>query len=63
MKAPRRGAIPYRDALKWLLDNDDTEFLDLGGPLSVAASFAADIYQRSDDQLMADLLLMRSRQS
>lgn len=60
----RRVAMPYKDALRWLLDNDDTEFLvndcDVDREvLSVSASLVADIYGRSDEEIRADLLKMR----
>lgn len=61
----RRTALPYRDALRWILDNDDTEWLDpeegVASSSSVTASLVADIYGRTDDEVRADLLRLRER--
>lgn len=50
----------YRDAIRWLADNDDNEWVDIhpdegGGALSVAASLAADLFGKADEQVRADL--------
>jgi hypothetical protein len=52
----RRTAIPYRDAVKWILDNDDVTFLDdeYGSP-SVSACLVADIYQRPVEEVVAEM--------
>jgi hypothetical protein len=54
----------YRDAIFWIVANDDTEFLDDqdGGHLSVTASFAADMFGKTDAQVRADLITERKRQ-
>lgn len=53
----KRTAIPYASAIKWLVNNDDTEFLnDLNPALSVAASLVADIYGRTDEEILEDLI-------
>lgn len=55
----RRKPFSYKDSLRWILANDCTEFLrDTPMILSVSASFCADIYDRSDDEIKADLLKM-----
>ena len=54
----------YKDAIFWIVANDDTDFLD--DPdytgLSVTASFAADMFGKKDDEVRADLLKERKRQ-
>jgi hypothetical protein len=54
----------YKDAIFWIVANDDTEFLDDmgGGHLSVTASFAADMFGKTDAQVRADLIAERARQ-
>ena len=54
MKIPRT-AIPYRQAIAWLANNDDTEFVENGGPVSVTACLVADIYRRPEEDVVADL--------
>lgn len=65
--APRRTAIPYRDALRWMLLNDDTEWLDQGDSpsefISVTACLVADIYGRTNDEAATDLLQMREKEN
>lgn len=52
----RRNAIPYREAIAWLLHNDDTEWIHDREPIpSVTASLVADIYGRDTGQVVADL--------
>ena len=50
----------YADAIQWMADNDDTEWVDNdpnagGGALSVTASLVADVFGKTDDQVRADL--------
>jgi hypothetical protein len=54
-------AIGYREALQWIIDNDDCDWLDdeEDGVISVAASFAADIYGKTDEQIIRDLKKLR----
>lgn len=69
MAAPRRTAMPYMEALQWLLDNDDTEWMtDNNGyddeaweRCSVTGSLIADIYRRSTEELTADLFALKSK--
>lgn len=46
----------YKSALDWLLDNDDTEWLDddCGSP-SVTLCLVADIFNVDQDKAIADL--------
>jgi hypothetical protein len=53
---PRRWTLCYRDALQWIINNDDTEWLHDDDPvISVTAALVADIYDRSTDEVIADL--------
>jgi hypothetical protein len=54
----------YKDAIFWIVANDDTEFLDDGpdSSMSVTASFAADMFGKTDAQVRADLIFERARQ-
>jgi hypothetical protein len=54
----------YKDAIFWIVANDDTQFLDDGpdSSLSVTASFAADMFGKKDEQVRADLIAERARQ-
>ncbi len=49
----------YRRALAWIIDNDDTNWLDPhdDDPIipSVTASFVADLFGHSDDKVVRDL--------
>jgi len=58
-----RRAIPYKDALLWIVQNDDTNFLDdeEGPQSSVTLAFLADIYGRTDEEALADLRAERDR--
>lgn len=50
-------AASYRKAIQWIVDNDDTEWLDeVPQILSVTASLVADIFDKSEDRVIADLL-------
>lgn len=57
--ARAKGARPrlgYRATLDWLLDNDDTDWLDDENPIpSVTASLTADIFGHEVDRVTADL--------
>jgi len=52
----------YREAIQWLLDNDDCDWLDDGSDasLSVTASLVADLFGKTDAQVVADLLRRRT---
>ena len=58
----RRPALrpSYRRALQWIVDNDDTEWVDGDQnddmPLSVTASLVADLFGHSDEKVEKDLL-------
>lgn len=51
-------AIGYREAIKWLCDNDDTcwVFDEQFGHPSVSASLVADIYGKSDMVVKRDII-------
>jgi len=51
----------YRQALRRLLDNDDTAWIHNGDPISVTASFVADNYHKADDKVRADLVKMDAK--
>jgi hypothetical protein len=49
-------AIPYADAIKWIVENDDTEWVeDESGSTSVSAALVADIYGKTDDVVKQDI--------
>ena len=50
-------AMGYRNATRWLILNDDCNWLDdeENSALPVAASLVADIYGKSDDEIRRDL--------
>lgn len=51
----------YRHAVAWLLDNDDTDFLDEeAGHLSVAGALVADLFGKPDEEVRAALLRLRT---
>jgi len=48
----------YQDAIDWLAWNDDTSFMDdseRGYGLSVTASLIADLWNKTEEELRADL--------
>ena len=54
----------YADALDWILDNDDTDWLDHDaddacGTESVTAALVADLFERSTKSVREDLLALR----
>lgn len=50
-------AIPYKAAIQWMVDNDDTEWAKDGeDSQSVTASLVADIYCKTDAEVRADLV-------
>lgn len=54
----RRRVGAYRTAIAWIVENDDIEWLTDEGPdliPSVTASLVADVFGRSDDEVVADL--------
>jgi hypothetical protein len=57
-------AIPYKQAIEWMIANDDTEFLDLeDGCLSVTGSLVADIYGKQDGEVWEDLWKLRNKRA
>jgi hypothetical protein len=61
----RRRVLGYNAALRWIIDNDDTEFLDDPEPISpsVTAAFCADVFDRSTDEVIRDLQRLKSKES
>lgn len=58
--APRPS---YRQAIHWIVENDDTEFVNDEQPLiSVAASLVADLFNKTDQQIIADIKKILSKQ-
>jgi hypothetical protein len=56
----RAPPLGYRAALRWLIANDDTSFLDSEEQyLSVTATLIADIYDRTDEEVLRDLLRLK----
>lgn len=50
-------AIPYKDAIQWMVDNDDTEWAKEGEDApSVTAVLIADIYGKTEDEVRSDLV-------
>jgi len=50
----------YRNAIRWIIENDDTEWLDgkagtAEGQPSVTASLVADLFDKTDAVVRADL--------
>lgn len=52
----------YRECLDWLLNNDDTTFLDdrYGSP-SVTVCLVADIFRKKQDTVVADMRKRRAK--
>jgi hypothetical protein len=56
----------YKDAIQWIADNDDTEWItDPNGCESVTAALVADLFEKDAVQVRADLeqALIRARRS
>jgi hypothetical protein len=51
----RDAMLGYKAALDWLVANDDNDWVESRGYLSVTASLVADIYGKSDDKVRQDL--------
>ncbi len=70
-RRPHRTAKPYQDALQWLIDNDDVTYMDEllatepgeepPAPL-VTVCLVADLYDRSDEEIQADLRKLLAKQ-
>lgn len=53
----------YKDAIWWIVANDDTEFLyDAEPKLSVTAYLVADLFKKDDKQVLSDLRAENARQ-
>ena len=53
----RRTPASYQQALEWIVLNDDTEWLESENEpiISVTASLVADLYGRTEEEIIADL--------
>ena len=61
-RAARPRPMGYRAALRWIILNDDTEWLGDAEPMiSTTAAFAADIFDRPQEKVIADLRRMKER--
>lgn len=56
----RRTPIPYKSALKWIVDNDDIEWLPDETP-SITAYLVADIYRRTEEEITRDLCALAAK--
>ncbi|MEY4641109.1 MAG: hypothetical protein RLZZ227_1103 [Pseudomonadota bacterium] len=45
----------YKQAIQWMVDNDDTEWVDSEDPCSVTACLVADLFGKHDYQVRQDL--------
>lgn len=45
----------YREAIRWIAENDDTEWVGKGDPESVSAALVADLFGVSDERVAKDL--------
>jgi hypothetical protein len=53
----------YRASLQWLIDNDDTEWLDeADGAFSVTLALVADIFGKTTEKATDDLRKLTTRQ-
>lgn len=57
MSRPRKWSkLTYEQALDWLIEEDDTDWLDVEHPIiSTTASFCADVYGVSHEKIIKDL--------
>lgn len=55
------GRLGYRASLDWLLDNDDTDWLDEDCGPSVTLALLADIFGVDQDKAVADLRRRRDK--
>lgn len=52
----------YADAIFWIANNDDTEFLsDANGSMSLTACMVVDLFNKTDEQVKADLIKKLTR--
>lgn len=57
----------YADAIRWIISNDDTEWLDADastamGTESVTACLVADLFDKTEPEVRRDLLAEQRRQ-
>lgn len=54
----------YADAIAWIVDNDDTEWLDEQNPLdtmSVTAHLVCDMFGKDETVVLNDLIKLRDK--
>lgn len=54
----------YKASLQWLIYNDDCHWLDdEHGSISVTTAFVADMFDKTDEQITADLRKARDKKN
>jgi hypothetical protein len=53
----------YKDAIRWIVENDDTDWLDSDGTESVTAAMVADLFSKTDEEVKRDLLKLEETYS
>jgi hypothetical protein len=53
----------YRQAIEWIIENDDTDWVTGNEPLSVTASLVADLFMKNSNDVRRDLIkgLLKTR--
>lgn len=46
----------YRQAIQWMVDNDDVAWAETGDPQSVTAALVADLFAKPDDLVREDII-------
>lgn len=58
----KRRVASYGLAIKWIIQNDDIEWLDDPcGSISVSAALIADLFGRTEEEVVEDLLRERKK--
>lgn len=57
-----RRIMGYRASLRWMVDNDDTEWARNDDPVSVTAVLVADIFGVDDEKVRKDLRKMLDKE-
>ncbi len=45
----------YKKAITWMVENDDTEWVENNDPISVTAALVADLFDKTDEKIREDL--------
>lgn len=52
----------YKDAIRWIVENDDTDWLDSSnGSLSVTGCLVADLFGKDDETVVKDIRYARTQ--